>query len=130
MAPIAQEQDALYPTSAHQHIAEGDGNTRLACTRRLDEERLAKMCRKAFADSLYCLELVHPVRDGEIRRDRGERLFVAALVCKIFETVSGIEAMDFSVRVNVATRPAVSFTGAIGFNLHVRAVYTNHLDSD
>src|SRR4051812_7671362 len=99
LAPIAQEQDALGPAGAHEEVTQRNGDARLSRARRLDKQRAAELVLETLADTLDGLELVHAICNGQVRRDRDERLLVSSLVQQVLEAVLRVEAVDLARRV-------------------------------
>ena len=102
---VAEEEDALHPARAHQHVAQRDGDARLARAGGLHHEGFAKVVLEALGDALDRFELVHAVGDGEVRLDVGKRLLSSALVDQVLEAVLRVEAIDLAVRVALRVVP-------------------------
>jgi hypothetical protein len=99
LAAVTQEQDALGPAGAHEHVDQRDRDAGLAGAGGLDQERLAEARREPDADALDRFELVHAVGDGQLERDADQLLAVRALVDQVDQAVLGVVAVDLATGV-------------------------------
>src|SRR5690606_26317532 len=84
---IAEEEDPLNPTRAHQHVTQRDGNASLARAGGLHDERLAEVAFESLSDALHRFELIYAVRNGEVRLNVGEELLTVPLMDEVLKTV-------------------------------------------